>query len=211
VYTGNSVSGLSLVADNDDIVLGVNQQSSVTFAAVAGTTYNIVVDGFGAAVGNIILNWQQTSCAASSLILENSTSNLAAVDSVTFLRGPFSLTDNYNFSFDQRRRIVFFSTDLGFVQRIQPSIDVASVQIGGQSYSVESIGPNSVLGGSQIVFRLPDLAPGSYPLGLTVRGVPSTNSPNITIVGTSPSSPGLILNLAKASFRKPGTLDQFLF
>jgi hypothetical protein len=211
VYTGNSVSGLSLVADNDDIVLGVNQQSSVTFAAVAGTTYKIVVDGFGAAVGNIILNWQQTSCAASSLILENSTSNLAAVDSVTLVRGPFSLTDNYNFSFDQRRRIVFFSTDLGFSQTIQPSIDVVSVQIGGQSYSAESVGPNAVLGGSQIVFRLPDLAPGSYPLGLTVRGVPSTNSPNITIVATSPSSPGLILNLAKASFRKPGTLDQFLF
>ncbi len=191
VYTGNSVSGLALVQDNDDIDLGVNQQSTVTFTATAGTAYKIAIDGFNAAQGNIILNWQQTGCAAPSLILEDNTSNLAAVDSVTLVRGPFSLTDNYNFSFDQRRRIVFFGTDLGFVQTIQPPSEVASVQIGGQSYSVESVGPNTILGGSQIVFRLPDLAPGSYSLGITVRGVNSANSPNITIVATSPSSPDL--------------------
>jgi hypothetical protein len=191
VYTGNSVGSLTLVADNDDIVLGVNQQSTVTFNATAGTTYRIAIDGFAAAVGNITLNWQQNSCPASALILEDNTSNLAAVDSVTFVRGPFSLADNYNFSFDNHRRIVFFSTDLGFAQTIQPSIDIVSVQISGQSYAVESVGPNAVLGGSQIVFRIPDLAPGSYPLGLKVRGVNSTNSPNITIVPTSPSSPQL--------------------
>jgi hypothetical protein len=189
VYTGNSVSGLSLVADNDDITLGVNQQSSLMFTANAGTTYRIAVDGFSAASGNIVLNWQQTSCGAPSLIVEQNTSDLAAVDSVTLVRGPFSLADNYNFSFDQRRRIVFFGTDLGFAQMIQPPTALVSVQIGGQSYPVESVGPNAVLGGSQIVFRLPDLAPGSYSLGITVRGVSSTNSPNITIVATSPSSP----------------------
>jgi uncharacterized protein (TIGR03437 family) len=74
---------------------------------------------------------------------------------------------------------------------VQPPTALVSVQIGGQSYPVESVGPNAVLGGSQIVFRLPDLAPGSYSLGLTVRGTSSTNTPNITIVATSPSSPDL--------------------
>jgi hypothetical protein len=213
VYTGNSVGGLTLIKDNDDIVNGVNQQSTVTFTATAGTTYRIAIDGFNAALGNILLNWQQTNCAAPSLILEDNTTNLAAVDSVTLVRGPFSLTDNYNFSFDQRRRVVFFSTDLGFAQTIQPPIDIVSVQIGGQSYSVESAGPNAVLAGSQIVFRLPDLAPGSYPLGITVRGVNSTNSPNITIVATSPSSPVAATNPMGASFAKywPDRLLQILF
>jgi hypothetical protein len=56
VYTGNAVNALSLIASNDDIVAGVNEQSLVTFAAVAGTTYRIAVDGFGSAVGTVILN-----------------------------------------------------------------------------------------------------------------------------------------------------------
>jgi hypothetical protein len=201
VYTGNSVGSLTLVADNDDIVNGVNQQSTVTFPATGGTTYKIAIDGFNAAAGNIVLNWQQNGCAAPSLGLEANSGNLAAVDSVTLVRGPFSLTDNYNFSFDQRRRIVFFSTDLGFVQMIQPPIELVSVQINGQSYSVESVGPNAVLGGSQIVFRLPDLAPGSYSLGMNVRGVNSTNSPTLSII-SSPSSPDSSNNAAKLHFAK---------
>src|SRR5439155_12193450 len=44
VYTGTVLSTLSLVASNDDSVLGV--QSQVSFNAVAGTTYQVAVDGF---------------------------------------------------------------------------------------------------------------------------------------------------------------------
>jgi hypothetical protein len=56
VYTGNAVNALSLVASNEDIVAGVVQQSLVSFAAMAGTTYRIAVDGFGSAVGTVMLN-----------------------------------------------------------------------------------------------------------------------------------------------------------
>jgi hypothetical protein len=56
VYTGNSVSSLTRVATNDDIIAGTYIQSQVSFAAVAGTTYHIVVDGFGGAVGMVVLN-----------------------------------------------------------------------------------------------------------------------------------------------------------
>jgi hypothetical protein len=61
VYTGASVSTLSVVASNDDIAFGDYIQSQVTFPAVAGTTYHIAVDGFndavnGAAVGTVVLN-----------------------------------------------------------------------------------------------------------------------------------------------------------
>jgi Lysyl oxidase len=56
VYTGNSISSLTIVATNDDIVANSNLQSQVTFAAIGGTTYHIVVDGWGGAVGTVVLN-----------------------------------------------------------------------------------------------------------------------------------------------------------
>jgi len=59
VYTGSAVNALGLVAQNDDEVPGSVFTSRVTFNAVAGTTYQIAVDGFnngsGAAFGSIVL------------------------------------------------------------------------------------------------------------------------------------------------------------
>src|SRR5882762_890557 len=61
VYTGPPGNQLALIAENDDY--NGNQWSRVQFTAVAGTTYHILVDGFGppafpprAATGNIVLN-----------------------------------------------------------------------------------------------------------------------------------------------------------
>ena len=56
VYTGNSVSTLSLVASNDDIIYGTYQQSYLSFPARGGTTYRIAVDGYAGAVGTVVLN-----------------------------------------------------------------------------------------------------------------------------------------------------------
>jgi hypothetical protein len=55
VYTGASVSSLTSVASNDDIGSS-NLQSMVSFAALAGTTYRIAVDGHNGAVGTVALN-----------------------------------------------------------------------------------------------------------------------------------------------------------
>jgi hypothetical protein len=55
VYTGTTVSALSLVAANDDCCGGL--QSSVTFNFTAGVTYRIAVDGFSGASGSVVLNW----------------------------------------------------------------------------------------------------------------------------------------------------------
>lgn len=63
VYTGGSVGALTLIVSNDDIVLSVNQQSRVTFPAVAGTVYRIAVDGYNdtsPASGSVVLHWQIT-------------------------------------------------------------------------------------------------------------------------------------------------------
>jgi len=56
VYTGPSVNSLTRIATNDDIATGSILQSAVTFSALAGTTYHIAVDGWGGAVGTVVLN-----------------------------------------------------------------------------------------------------------------------------------------------------------
>ena len=68
VYTGSSVSNLTLVASNDDIAGATNRLSSVAFTPVAGTTYHVAVDGYGGASGIVVLNWNQTGSALPDLI-----------------------------------------------------------------------------------------------------------------------------------------------
>ncbi len=53
VYVGGAVNALTLIAGDDDG--GPGNTSQVVFNAVVGTTYQIAVDGFGAASGNITL------------------------------------------------------------------------------------------------------------------------------------------------------------
>jgi subtilisin family serine protease len=54
VYTGASISTLSVIASNDN--QGFSTFSAVSFSATAGTQYQIAVDGFGGASGSIQLN-----------------------------------------------------------------------------------------------------------------------------------------------------------
>ncbi len=53
VYKGTSLSGLTLLAANDDFS---NLTSQVTFAAKSGRTYRFTVDGYNGATGSIQLN-----------------------------------------------------------------------------------------------------------------------------------------------------------
>jgi hypothetical protein len=117
--------------------------------------------------------------------IEANTNQVATVDSVTLVRSPFTLTDNFNFSSDHRTRIIFFTTNLGFNQPSQPDVGTLSVEVGGFSLAVESVGPTSFAGldASYIVFRLPDLPAGDWPLSIRLRGVNSTNSPTLKISG----------------------------
>ncbi len=54
VYTGSAVGALTPVASNDNFGSGL--KSKVTFAAIAGTQYQIAIDGAGGAVGSISLS-----------------------------------------------------------------------------------------------------------------------------------------------------------
>jgi hypothetical protein len=131
------------------------------------------------------IGWKSVPGAAPTILLEQGTANAAsAIDSVTFVRGPFSIATANNFSADGRRRLLIFTTDLGFTQPTQPNSSTLSVQIGGIPGTVESAGPfNAVAGTSYVVVRLPDgLSTGqTYAVTVTLRGVNSTNAPTITI------------------------------
>ena len=54
VYTGNSVSNLNLVCSNANSVA-----STVYFTPIAGTTYQIAIDGWSGGVGDVALNFLQ--------------------------------------------------------------------------------------------------------------------------------------------------------
>jgi hypothetical protein len=108
--------------------------------------------------------------------------NAAAVDSVTFVSGPFRLFDAYNFSGDHRTRLILFTSDLVLTQ---PNPALLSVQAGGFPLTVEAVGPISgVLGltGSYVIVRLPDGLPtGNLQLTLTLGSVTS-NTTTLSIV-----------------------------
>ena len=60
VYLGTIVTNLTLVAGNNDDLGGV-YSSRVVFNAVAGTTYQVAIDGFAGDLGSYSLNWNMAS------------------------------------------------------------------------------------------------------------------------------------------------------
>ena len=106
----------------------------------------------------------------------------AAIDSVTFVRGPFKTHTDVNFSADHQTRVLLFTTPLGLTQT---DVSKVTVTAAGVSLTVENVGPLFGLPGrdaSYIVVRLPDgLPPGNLPLIVIANGVQSTNSPTLGI------------------------------
>jgi hypothetical protein len=192
VYTGSAVSALALVGSNDDAVPGTDITSKVTFNATGGTIYRIVVNGFdndsnGGDMGGLKLNWTAATCsAAPTVLLEDGTANLAALDSVTHLRGPFPITTGSNFSGDTHTRIILFTTALGI--NSGGSLAGLTVQakdsLGGTyNLPVENAGPLAGQASfSYVVVRLTDALPaGPLTVTVTLNGATS-GAGTITIV-----------------------------
>lgn len=187
VYTGTTVGGLTLVANNDDISSS-NTKSSVTFPATQGTIYRIAVDGFdnfgnGGDTGSITLNWSETSCTSTppTIITEDQTTNAAAVDSITLVRGPFKVLNPNNFNTsDPHTRVILFTSSLGSATPAN-----VTVTAGGTSLTVENVGTVTGVTGltaSFIIVRLPTgLATGNLPLTVNLFGVASSNHPTLGI------------------------------
>lgn len=171
-----------------------NANTTVTLTAPATASGNVFQkwqrDGIDFSTNssvNVVMDINHTMSAVfvpvPVIFTEQGTSNVAAVDSVTFVRGPFRLFNPLNFSADQRTRIIFFTSDLGLTQH---NSSLLSVQASGVPLPVESVGP--LLGvpsltASYIVVRLPDGLPtGNLSLTITVNNVTS----NATTLSISP-------------------------
>ncbi len=122
------------------------------------------------------IGWHTNPNAAPRIFGEKGTTIAAVLDSVTFTRGPFTLTTPYNFSADGRRRLIIFtSPEL-------PANPNLTVTANGIPMTVENAGVwNALAGGSYIVVLPPNLASGTYSISVAVNGVNSTNTPTITI------------------------------
>jgi lysophospholipase L1-like esterase len=118
------------------------------------------------------------------VLIEDGTVNRAvALDSVTFVRGPFKVLDDHNFSADHHTRVIIFTSNLGLTQ---PNPAVLTVQASGFDLPVENVGALAGVAGlnaSYIVVRLPDgLLSGDLSLTVTLNG----NMSNITSISISP-------------------------
>jgi MBG domain-containing protein/VCBS repeat protein/Big-like domain-containing protein/BACON domain-containing protein/all-beta uncharacterized protein len=175
--------------DTASVLSGTPSLTTTATQSSPGGSYPITITQNTLTAANYVFSFVNGTLNITPLVfVETGTNNLAALESVSLTRGPFVLNNTQNYSTDQRTRIIFFTTDLGFAQSTQPNSSVLSVQLNGNSYAVEGVGPNSTIGGSYIVFRLPDLSPGTYPLAIRINGANSANSPNLQII-SSPSSP----------------------
>jgi glucose/arabinose dehydrogenase len=113
------------------------------------------------------------------LQIEQSTDHLIAFDSVTLVPDPFLLTTPYNFSLDNRTRIMVFAFNADLVPGENASAVTAQVedaQLRVFSVPAEFVGPMTVpnLNGlTEIVFRLPDGLTGTSGdvlVSITLRG-----------------------------------------
>jgi len=69
--------------------------------------------------GSGTANFTATPQPATVLIEEGMANTAVALDSVTFLRGPFSVMNLHNFSADQHTRVILFTSNLGLSQPAQ--------------------------------------------------------------------------------------------
>lgn len=115
-------------------------------------------------------------------VASDNSNEAVAIDSVTFVRGPFKTHTDVNFSADHQTRVLLFTTPLGLTQT---DVSKVTVTAAGFSLTVENVGPLFGLpsrDASYIVVRLADgLPPGNLPLIVIANGVQSSNSPTLGI------------------------------
>jgi hypothetical protein len=116
------------------------------------------------------------------LLLEENSSHGVALDSVTWMRDPFTLSTLFNFSLDGRTRLMLFATNVELQPGENLSIVTAQAEDSQQTVYpliVEYVGnvPNQTWM-AQINVRLPDNLPtGNLLMSIKVRGVQSNKIP----------------------------------
>lgn len=142
------------------------------------------LNGLGAGEGlivvpasNLLVAYEASPVPSTPVIYaEDVTNNAAALDSVTFVRGPFPKSNPNNFSSDQRTRIILLTSNLGLSQADLSDPSVLVVELAGVNLPVENVGPALIpgLSSSYIVVRIPENAPtGPQELRVKLRGIAS--------------------------------------
>jgi outer membrane protein assembly factor BamB len=130
--------------------------------------------GLGAGEGLIVVPASNRLVAyqSSPRLMTDSNNQVIALDSVTFVRDPFSVAGLHNFSSDQRTRITIFTTNLGINQ---PSGDLV-VTANNSPLTVEAVGTLPAAPDiSYIVVRLDPILTSDANLTVIFHGV-TTNS-----------------------------------
>ena len=184
-------SFLSLVGPNGVVLLTDDDSGGGQNARLPGGkgfltlglpgTYIIEASLFSAnQTGSYSLTLTGIATPAPTIFVEQGTTNVAAaVDSVTRVKGPFTVLTPHNFSSDGRRRLILFTTNLGLVAGNTTGLTVLA---NGIPLPVENAGPITAIGGSYVIVRLDNLTSGTYNLTVTLNGVNSTNTPTIQII-----------------------------
>jgi hypothetical protein len=184
IYTGAAVSALTEIASNDDVDPTVILHSSVSFNAVAGTTYRIAVDGFQGDTGGITLNWSDSTphftisgtissaCCDQSTDISNITVTLSGqqaaatqTDAGGFYRFLNLATGNYTVT-PSKLGVVFTPTSTTFNnlsqnQRADFTAARLTFRISGQARDLQS---NPIAGATVVMSKQ---VPGS-PIGIPV-------------------------------------------
>jgi hypothetical protein len=168
---------------NGGNISGANASSytiSTTVLADNGARFRCVVtNAFGTIASSEATLTVNAAPPAPILQPEENTDHLIAFDSVTMLADPFLLDNIFNFSTDQRTRIMFFAYNADLVDGENSSAVTALVEDAQQRVfpvAAEFVGPVTIpnLNGlSEIVIRLPDgLAgtSGEVQVSITLRG-----------------------------------------
>lgn len=173
LYAVDEVSGTNLWSGN--VGAPVNRPDEVST--------NDPLTGLGAGEGlivvpasNLVVAYEKAIVSTPVIYAEEGTNNAVALDSVTFVRGPFGLSSPHNFSVDKRTRIILLTSALGLTQTDLSDPAALVVEASGVNLPVENVGAFSIDGisSSYIVVRLPDNVPtGALDLKVKLRGISS--------------------------------------
>jgi CSLREA domain-containing protein len=151
--------------------LAVDQNGSPLVTDQRGSGFDRIVNG-AVDIGAFELG-------TAPLLFTDATNHVVAIDSVTFVRDPFSVAGLHNFSSDQRTRIMIFTSNLGLNQ----PTGLLGVTAGGIPLSVEAVGTLSgIPDTSYIIVKLDSLLTGNVQLSVTFQGATS----NAGILSISP-------------------------
>lgn len=198
----------TLIAENDDIVLGDETDSRIPCTSPCNVgppglltltqtgTYIIIATSFSSGdSGDYTLTLTSEPLLLTAQVADGVGTG-AALNSVTFARTSnasntaFRIVDNFNFSADKTTRLILFTSDLGLPSQQNPSPtgpNALLVNAGGQDLLVENVGPFTFpgLNGSYVVVALKrrdgqPMLTGNLVFTVTCRGLVS-NQTTLTI------------------------------